>query len=131
MVKDIPPDFDWVTVRHRCSLSATFQRLQRQAKNNVDVRNGLTKQRETDAGFGIEWSGNSFKVFDQGASLKAVEFTLANDAILVKGNGGVGVDFRATLTITDDGECRLKVNGAELAEWQVLKRALEDLFFGA
>lgn len=35
----------------------------------------------------------------------------------------------ATLTLTDDGECKLKLpKGEELACWQFRKRVLEDLF---
>jgi hypothetical protein len=34
------------------------------------------------------------------------------------------------VTLNDEGECRLKVGDDELEEWQVLKRALETLFFG-
>ena len=36
----------------------------------------------------------------------------------------------ATLTLGEDGECRLKLNREELEFWQFRRRALEDLFFG-
>jgi hypothetical protein len=36
----------------------------------------------------------------------------------------------ATLTLNNEGECRLLVNGQELEEWQFRKMMWEELFFG-
>jgi hypothetical protein len=36
---------------------------------------------------------------------------------------------KATLTLNDMGECRLKINGQEREFWQFRRTALEDLFF--
>jgi hypothetical protein len=48
-----------------------------------------------------------------------IEVLDANDARL----------FDATVTLSDDGECRFMVDGAEREFWQLRKRALEDLFY--
>jgi hypothetical protein len=57
-----------------------------------------------------------------------VRFNLEGSRIAVEGSG-IDVQFSGTVTLNDAGECRLEVAGAELDEWQVLKRALEKLFF--
>jgi hypothetical protein len=120
-----PPNWDWVTERFNCSINGVFERLRLQATKNVDTRNKLFP---AGVKFGVEGSGPLFSVFAHGQVLAAVRFNLKGHEIIVEGDG-VKVDFRATLTLTNSGDCRLKVDGAELTEWQVLRRALEDLLF--
>jgi hypothetical protein len=38
-------------------------------------------------------------------------------------------DFQATVALANSGDCRLKVDKAELTQWQFLRMALEELFF--
>lgn len=59
-----------------------------------------------------------------------VRFALYGEEIRIEGRG-VDVGISATLTLNDLGECRLRVGDQELDRWQVLRRALEPLFFGA
>jgi hypothetical protein len=40
------------------------------------------------------------------------------------------LSFAGTLTLTNQARCKLNVNGEALDEWQVLRKALEPLFFG-
>jgi hypothetical protein len=49
--------------------------------------------------------------------------------IAVAGTEAVAVKFSGSLTLTNDALCRLRVGDEELDEWQVLRRALERLFF--
>ncbi|MGA7928860.1 MAG: hypothetical protein WCA20_23045 [Candidatus Sulfotelmatobacter sp.] len=55
---------------------------------------------------------------------KSVIFSLA--AILVRDEKGDPM-FEVNATFTDEGECKLKVNGEERALWQV--RRMEELLF--
>lgn len=101
-----------------------------QTEHNVEVRNAPIKESSSSGvTFAVEGSGPRFSVFVDGPWSKAVEFNLRSHDIAVKGNG-VNVDFTATPTLTNSGDCLLKVKGEELTEWQVLRMALEDLLFG-
>jgi hypothetical protein len=48
---------------------------------------------------------------------------------IVMEESGIDVQFTGTVTLNNDCQCRLAVGNDELDEWQVLKRALEKLFF--
>jgi hypothetical protein len=124
-----PADFDWVTERHNCSIHKMFQRLYQHAERNVAVLNALPESSSSEGKFDVEGGGSRFSVFVAGPRMDAVKFNLKGQEITVEGHG-VNVNFKATLTLTNSGDCRLKVNGSELTEWQVLRLALEELFFG-
>ncbi len=53
------------------------------------------------------------------------------DIIVVTKNASNLADkFHLTLTFTDKGECRLKVDGkGEYLRWQVSRKSLEEIFF--
>jgi hypothetical protein len=53
--------------------------------------------------------------------------TLKTNGIVVKADDKVVLEGHAVLS--DDGACRLRVNGEDLEFWQFRKRALEALFF--
>jgi hypothetical protein len=59
---------------------------------------------------------------------KSVSFYLTDNAIEVRDNIS-GKKFDVTPTLSDDGNCRVMVNGRECELWHVRKRALEELFF--
>ena len=131
-VAEPPPDFDWVTVRHDCSLPVFFEALYLGAQRDTDIRNAL----------GVHPDGGRFVCESHGVALfsvareavigglRAIRFTLRDDRIEVEGAGVADVRFFGTLTLNDRAECRLLVDGVELDRWQVLRRALEPLFFG-
>jgi hypothetical protein len=58
---------------------------------------------------------------------RAIDFTFEKDRIIVAGEREI--IFTATITFTNQGRCKIKVGDQELEQWQVLKMALEDLFF--
>ena len=67
-------------------------------------------------------------MFDRyGTQRRATDFRL--DGELLHVNPTEGKAFQATLTLTDAGECKFKVGDDELYAWQLLRRALEGLFF--
>jgi hypothetical protein len=61
---------------------------------------------------------------------RTVNFSMADTEIAIKTSGGSS--FRVTLMLNNDGECKVRVKGRDedLERWQVLRIALEDLFFG-
>jgi hypothetical protein len=59
---------------------------------------------------------------------RSVIFSLAEHAIVVRDEKGDAM-FEVNATFSDEGECRLKVNGEERALWQVRRMALEELLF--
>ena len=132
MPRDLPPDWDWVTARSQCSIEAYFERLHSGANKNVQTRKEMRIELQ-DVG-PVDLSQRVPGIFSvmRGLGLgayAAVRFRLDGDRIVVEGQG-VDVKFEGRLTLTDAGECRLMVGAQELDEWQVLRRALEPLFFG-
>ena len=58
---------------------------------------------------------------------QTITFQLSNKAIAVR-NANKEL-FRATLTINNEGICKLKIGDEEYTNWQVRKKALEKCFF--
>jgi hypothetical protein len=67
-----------------------------------------------------------------GASGRYITFSHTEDAIFISDGDGTLL-YTATLALNDEGQCRIRLDGAEppLEPWQVLRRALEDVLFGA
>jgi E3 ubiquitin-protein ligase DOA10 len=122
-------NFDWVRERANCSLGKVFKELELGAQGDIDT---INSQRNPDdqIKFSLSKSSGRFAVVRETTSfpLESVDFSLADDEIIVNGSG---VNFTATLTLNNKGQCRLKVNGEELEQWQVRRMALEELFFGS
>ena len=105
--------------------------LKADIEKNVESMRSLSKARGSEIPIAAFDNGQSFGVSRRTyVGEIGVIFTLRNEEIRVSSKG-VKVDFVATLTLSDDGECRLLVDGKELDRWQVLRRALEPLFFVA
>ena len=126
-------EFDWVTERANCSLRKAFTRLQMSAQVDIDTRNQIRQDANEPGEFKIAAAPNKFTVFreghgQRGATLWSVEFTLAEPRLSVVSHDGT-VTCYGTLTLNNNGECRIKVNDEELEEWQVRRKALETLFF--
>lgn len=127
-----PSDWDWVTARKECSMPLFFERLKTLAQRDVKTRHAM-RQELIDLGpvnFDAQIAG-TFTVLRNFAPghHASVRFRLEGDRLFVEG-AGVQVNFDGSLTLTDDGDCRLRVGEKELDPWQVLRRALEPLFFG-
>jgi hypothetical protein len=121
-------EFDWVTARSNCSLVAIFEGLKTQLQEDVTKRKEQTK----DDGYNIVLHGTRVSVthtMDYGISRDAVIFVLTQVAIEVHDRQDK-LKFKATPTLNEKGECRLKVDGKEIELWHFRKLALEDLFFG-
>ncbi|MGB8889071.1 MAG: hypothetical protein WCC87_20250 [Candidatus Korobacteraceae bacterium] len=127
MDKPVSP-FDWVSARNACSTRAVFDSLKLGATGDVKVINSLRGKPV----FTLETapSRDLFSVVSQeGSPQRTVSFSLADTEIAVKTSSGAS--FRVTLALNDIGECKVKIKGRdeELELWQVLRIALEELFF--
>ena len=121
-------NFDWVTARAKCSLVEVFEKLRLQVGVDVQTRNKLLSD-PRDAFSVIESEAKpSFSVIVPSNPLPSITFSLSDERIGVSHKGRL--IFEATLTLGDDGECRLKINGKERELWQMRRMALEELFFG-
>src|ERR1700687_5927128 len=122
-------NFDWVTERSLCSSVKVFETLKLQVTKDIETRNKLRPENSSYE-FHFVTNGDSFTVAKEGNNLhETVTFKLVGKAIQVLDKNGKKL-IEATLTLNDDGECRLKINGRELESWQMRGLVLEDLFFG-
>jgi hypothetical protein len=122
-------EFDWVTARHECSLGLMFFRLQKGAEKDVEARNKLRIAGEPGTWHvQLQESGHFIAYRESVIPFRAVEFDLTQTSIVIRDHEGKW-DFVATITLNDLGECMLLVDGKQLYEWQVRKRALEALLF--
>ena len=126
--------FNWVKERHACSIEAVFERLKLGVQSDVEERQKLRERGE----FGFESSFTFTPTIDRfSASVRthdsgrAVVFCLRrnrNHIVILDDNNKEMMS--ATVTLTDDRECRIVVGLEIIEEWQFRKRALEFLFFG-
>jgi hypothetical protein len=122
-----PRDFDWVTARHECSLAAVFAHLQDLATRNVETRNGT--RRSEPVQFSVSAGDGYFVVIRDGnLGQGSVTFRLRQSDIEIE---RAGQSSSVTLTLNDEGHCKLLIEGVSenLDPWQVLRRALEPIFF--
>jgi hypothetical protein len=126
-------DFDWVTARHGCSVRAMFLRLYKGAEHDVDLRNKLREQNEPSKWVVERRNDTYFVVYRESAVLgfASVEFDVKGSEISVVSVSSQDNqwEIKATVTLNDFGDCMLLVDGKQLYEWQVRKRALEQLLF--
>jgi hypothetical protein len=119
--------FDWVTQRSECSLPKVYQKLKMEVEGNVTTRNVLRSHGEHYTFTFVSGNGRFSVITEASKVHKAVDFILSEKCIEVSSEGSVM--FQATVGINDDGECVLFVNREERKRWQVIKLALDQLFF--
>ena len=133
----LPPNFNWVKERFACSLLLVFKSLEEGVRKDVETMDGLVNSKE-DIIFKTHTSSNkqfsAIRIDDavRGIS-RSVDFRLSEDGIRVylsTPNGEEEFLFTANVTLDDEGHCKLRVREENLDQWQVRKRALENLFFG-
>jgi len=118
---------NWVKLRHECSPLVMFTKLRLEAEKDVKIRNQVGEDRS--AIFKIIKHDGNFSIAREGHEYDVRDFIRTESGIMVKDKDETVV-LEATLTLTDEAECRLKLkSGEELTTWQFRKRALEDLFF--
>jgi hypothetical protein len=120
--------FDWVTGRSSCTLPKLFKALRLEVEEDVKTRNALRPD-NSPYKFSVSDNSGDFTVLLEANEVRrSVIFSLAEHAILVRDDKGHNM-FEVTATFSDEGECRLKVNGEERDFWQVRRMALEELLF--
>ncbi len=122
-------ELEWVKERAKCSTLEMFKRLELGALADVDVINSL-RSPDDHIKFSVTRQGDRFSVLresDIQNKNASVDFALNHGIIDI--SDGDTVHFSALVTLNNDGECRLLVNGEGLEQWQVRRKALENLFF--
>lgn len=118
-------DFNWVQARANCSAASIFEALKRGVESDTAIRHTL---RGEIRGFRFDAEGDRFWVIlTGGARRHVVAFRLSNTEIVVMLDDEVFLE--ATVSLCDDGICRISVKGEPLESWQFRKRALERFFF--
>ena len=127
----VPQELNWVKVRSECSAGRVFSQLFIEIEQDVKNINLLpTTPGYPPPAFAVQENsaGNCFVVFEAGNTNAAVDFKLASDHMVIAMPNGKQLTI--TLTLNNEGVCKLKVNGeGELERWQVRRMALESLFF--
>ena len=127
-------EVDWVTERSKCTAGQIFDLLKAEVDKDVKTRQssipqghygGLNIYVKTKE-FGVSLHGINYQT---GTELhKTVRFALEGNSIVVV-DENLSQRMKATVSLGDDGRCRLKVGEEELESWQFRRRALEDLLF--
>jgi len=122
-------EFNWVDARAACSPAKVFTALFMGVKEDVRKMNALPPAAGQTFGADTNSSGQYFAAFREGDTNSLVEFTLRNDHIEIKTSNDAA-PLAVTLTLDNEGKCKLRVNGSEcLDQWQVRRMVLEELFF--
>jgi hypothetical protein len=131
--KTLPADFHWVVARSKCSIQQIFAELELGVRDDVDKAQSLVPPNEMTKFF-VSKSGNRFGVTHLAEPhippIAAVTFSCVGDGIHVSRDGEKEPFLVATLTLNNDGECKLKVGRDELDQWHFRRMALEHVFFG-
>jgi hypothetical protein len=121
-------NFDWVTALASCSVGVVFETLKQQVQEDVETRQGRLPKADH-YGFRFVSGNDTFSVLVEGNKIhKSVAFSQKGKIIAVRGDSD-GPNFDATLTLSDTGDCKVKIDGQERELWQMRKKALEKLFF--
>jgi hypothetical protein len=114
-------NFNWVAERLRCSPTKVFQQLVLGVEADVKtLRAALPANRNYE--FETALNGGRIMVTVTGGDFRhsSVIFEQTERGILVRKDDKVILD--ATLTLNDEGECRLKVGDKEYELWQFRKK---------
>ena len=136
-MREVPEKFDWVKARHECSLSSQFIELQLEAEQNVEsIRALFPTQESSERRIRFEYKPIDAATFlvvryisEQTPFEKTafVRFRRRDDRITVETESDLLFEIREGLN--DFGQCILKIGSEECFKWQVLRKALEKLFF--
>lgn len=129
---EAPGKLNWVKARSTCSYHQVFKELELGAQDDVEFMQSLTAPNERTMFRVASTSSSRFAVIRVDDPIlsdsRSVSFALTPDAIVVYGEDQ-NAKLTATLTLTNEGECKLKVGSQELHQWQFRRMALESLFF--
>jgi hypothetical protein len=131
--QELPEQFDWVHVRSECSLPNIFKELEQGVRDDLEAAQSLVPPRN-ELKFSLAKAStkrfSAVRVDDPMRAISnAVDFVCARDKIEVYDTSNQLL-YSATLTLNNEGKCRLLVSDTELTQWQFRRIALEKLFFG-
>ena len=131
-MNQINPDFDWVTERAKCSPKSILLKLESQIEEDIKKRNAVLSDSEKmyRVRFHFQRDLNQFSVWtlrDQ-ERLGFAAFRSSPEGITVT-YVDPQPELVGILTLSNEGECKLKVKDIEYAFWQFRKLALEPLLF--
>jgi hypothetical protein len=132
MNREIPEVLDWVNERARCTPSIIFETLRSKVEDDIRARNLIGPQHGfPKRNFELKVDANWFAVIQQQfpGRAKGVFFHLTPSGIKTRDSETSRDLLEASLTLSDDGKCRLKVGETEYNLWQFRKLVLHDLFF--
>jgi hypothetical protein len=122
-------DFAWVKARGDCTVGLMFERLKVGVEADTAVRNKMAEGKEGKV-FRFFVEGEIFGVLlDDGTTTRRVKFAVVGPDIRVTQDDQPIIS--GSVTLCDDGQCRLKLGERELELWQFRCRALESLFFNS
>ena len=118
--------------RTKCSVLKVFNELYLGVEEDVKTINSAPPmEQHPSMSFGIRTNtmGDYFVVFQTENATNRVDFNCEAGCIIARNRNDR--KFRITLTLNNEGRCKLRVDGGEeeLEFWQVRRMVLEDLFF--
>jgi hypothetical protein len=125
-------NFEWLAARAACSSVKVFEQLRSQITHDVELRNKMCEQQGWK--FAMHGESDIFSVFldstvyHRETPYRIVRFRREGQRITARYGDDTDI-FIATLTLSDDGECRLRIKEKNYELWQVRHMALERLFF--
>jgi hypothetical protein len=121
-------DFDWVTARFQRSILRMFARFKEGLVRDVEQRNKLSEKEQDTRRFRIEEHDESVLVLCDGVNVqpRQVSFQMSQATIVVTGSSS---SINAVLTLDVKGNCVFVVDDRIIVDWELRKRALEQLFF--
>ena len=127
-------EFNWVKARSECVLSLEFERLKDSVKDSIqEIESELRSLNMREVSPKELWVYEKNKVTgsEYGVSLFLRINDHEGDHIAVMDHMR-NTSFKITLALNDNGQCRYVVNGeGKYLRWQIVRRALEPLFFPA
>jgi|ERR1039457_7238742 hypothetical protein len=131
--QEVLEQFDWVHARSACRAVNVFKELEQSVREDVDAAQSLVPARSEIKFSVVKAVASRFSVVrvedPMTSSSRSVDFAYGNDRINVYDDKDQ-LMYSATLTLNNQGACRLLVNDEQLTQWQFRRMALEKLFFG-
>ncbi len=127
---------EWVKERSQCSPAFIFDKLKAEIEQDVKSINELRVDKDFSFYFSLTSDLKCIVVSLHGTSTNLRNpreihetITVCIDGKAIVYNRNTEEKLRATLTLNEKGECRLKVNGSECELWRFRQMVLEELFF--
>ncbi len=123
-------EFDWVTARLACRAYDVYLELRSQVEKDVETREDKRPKTELHGHYAFRFkkADRAFHVIVEGHKIKGeLTFEVTETQIVVSKDGNKLL--AATPTISNDGECVLKVGETEYKFWQFRKLVLDDFLF--